>query len=73
MINFQGKVSEVIEKGNILKSKLCCTSVEIDKRYKVTSGEAETCSVATFKIKFVFFVFSSCKGVHCARLLLCQA
>ena len=71
MINFQEKVSEVTEKGNILKSKLCYASVEIDKRYKVTSGGAETCSFATFKIKFVFFVFSSRRGIDCATLLLC--
>ena len=45
MINLEEKVIEVTEEGKMSKLRLRCASLEIDKRYKVTSGGAQTCSV----------------------------
>ena len=44
MINLKDKVSEETEEGERVKLRLCCARVEVDKRYKVTSGGAQTCS-----------------------------
>ena len=43
----------------MLKLRLRCARVKVDKRYKVTSGGPQTCSVAIFGHNFVFFDVSS--------------
>ena len=49
MINLKEKVSEATEECKKLKLRLRCARVEVDKRYKVTLGGAQTCSVANIQ------------------------
>ena len=46
MINLEEKVGQANKKGKMLKLRLHCARVEVDKRYKVTSSGAQTCPVA---------------------------
>ena len=39
-------VGEATDKGKMLKLRWHCARVEVDKRYKVTSGGARTCPSA---------------------------
>ena len=70
MINLKEKVSQATEKGKMLKLRLHCARVEVDKRYKVTSSGAQ---LPIFIHKFVFFDATSCIDIDCARSFLCQA
>ena len=45
MISLKEKVSQASEKGKMLKLRLHCARVEVDRRYKVTSSGAQNCSV----------------------------
>ena len=47
--------------------------VEVDERYKVTSGGARTCHAATTRHKFVCFDVTSRVDIDCTRSSLCQA
>ena len=38
IINLKEKVSQATEESKMLKLRLRCTRVELDERYKVTSG-----------------------------------
>ena len=49
MINLKEKVSEATEEGKRLKLRLRCARVEVDKRYRVTLGGAQTCSVVNIQ------------------------
>ena len=49
MINLEEKVSEATEEGERVKLRLYCARVEVDKRYKVTLGGAQTCPVANIQ------------------------
>ena len=46
MINRKEKVSEAMGEGKRLKLRLCCARVEVDKKFTVNLGGAQTCSVA---------------------------
>ena len=46
MINPKEEVSQATEEGRMLKLTSHCVRVEVDKRHKVTSSGAQTCSVA---------------------------
>ena len=46
MINLKEEMSQATEEGKMLKLRLHCARVEVDKRHKLTSSGAQTCSVA---------------------------
>ena len=50
MINLEEKVIEATEEGKMLKLRLHCSREEVDKRYQITSGGAQTCSVANIQV-----------------------
>ena len=52
MTNLKEKVSEATEERKMSKLTLNCARVEVDKRYKVTSSETQTCSVANIHTQF---------------------
>ena len=73
MINLKEKVSQATEKDKMLKLRLHFARVEVDKRYKVTSSGAQTCSVANIYTQVcVIFDATSCIDIYCARSFLCQ-
>ena len=39
MINLKEEVNEATGEGKMLKLRLCCAKVEVDKRYNVNSGD----------------------------------
>ena len=51
MINLKNMVSEATEECKMLELRLCCARLEADKRYKLTLGGAQTCSVANIQIQ----------------------
>ena len=72
MINLKEKVSEATEEGERVKLRFCCARMEVDKRYKVTLGGVQTCSVAKIQAQLCFFDVMSCVNTDCSRLFLCQ-
>ena len=46
MINLKQEASQAAEEDKMLKLRLHCARVEVDKRHKFTSSGAQTCSVA---------------------------
>ena len=54
MIKIKEKVSQATEKGQILNLRLYCARAEVDKRRKVTSSGAQTCSVANIHTQVCF-------------------
>ena len=50
-INLKQKVSETTEECRMLKLRLHCARVEVDKTYKITLGGARTCSVVNIHVQ----------------------
>ena len=52
----------------MLKLRLRCARVKVDKRYKVTSGGPQTCSVANIRAQLcVLWCLFFSRGIDCAK------
>ena len=71
MIYLEEKVSEATEEGKMLKLRLHCARVIVDKKYN-SQVAFSLVQLPIFRHNFVFFDVTSGIDIGCARSFLCQ-